>query len=184
MPTASLPSNAKETRSQFRSGPARPSYHGHFHRRLARRDLSQDSGFRSRRTGSSLTSLRSLPRFPTAAISRNSSKSTPATREGEQRYSPADVVEALPKADHGRSRPHQDLHVPHRAPEPHDSDADAPHDPIDERLSAKSGKTSGPPTASGLPTTISAGFTRRCASRRPWKRGITDHVWDLAELLV
>jgi len=31
-------------------------------------------------------------------------------REGEQRYSPADVVEAL-QTDHGRSRPREDLHV-------------------------------------------------------------------------
>jgi hypothetical protein len=31
-------------------------------------------------------------------------------------------------------RPSQDLHVPRRTPEPHDSDANAPHDAADERL--------------------------------------------------
>jgi hypothetical protein len=83
---------------------------------------------------------------------------------------------------HGQPRPREDLHVPRRAPESHDQNADAPPYAADEWLLEEVGE----PVGCILPHFAYYNFCRIHKTLRvtpAMEAGITSRVWTLADLL-
>jgi IS1 family transposase len=95
-----------------------------------------------------------------------------ANQDGERRYSPAEVIssEKVPVMGNPEKKRICTSHIERQnlTMRMQMRRIDAP----DERLQQEVGETLGAPTACGSPTTTSAGFTRPCALRLRWKRGL------------
>jgi hypothetical protein len=112
----------------------------------------------------------SRPLSATAATSRRSSRSTRMPTRRAASVQPGGCLAHGASPSHGQSRSEDDLHVSHRAAEPHNPHVHAPSHAVDERFQQEVGQTCGPRTACTSPITISAAFTRRCALPPRWKR--------------